>query len=68
MLVHVTRFTETQNEIHRQVEDHIVDLRNNLSYDPSSPDWRRLRLATGRAILSRSLKHSTRMKIRLPHA
>lgn len=43
MLVHVTRFVETQNQVKSQIESHLVDLRQALSYDERSPEWAALR-------------------------
>lgn len=57
MLIHVTRFVHPQNVIHQLVQDVVIELRNALTYDASSPEWDRLKaiwerdfLAVGRAL------------------
>lgn len=42
MLVHVTRFTAPQREVRVQVEDRILDLRNEILYAGDEATWQRL--------------------------
>lgn len=43
MLVHVTRFVAAQNEIQRQLEDLVVELRDRLTYHDDSSEWATLK-------------------------